>query len=629
MLVLKTKVFSLKNNLKALRTMKKFIISLSFALLGIGNLFAAKAYPGLAKITLADGATVTARLYGDEHFHYYATLDGTPLKLNTEGKYILTTYEELQARQAEALEARKNAQTIEMGNIANISRASSIGTGSNYVSYFPHTGSPKALVLLVQFQDVKFKSADPVATFNYYLNAKEDDERPAVDIEAYNDGKSHTNYGSVRQYFESMSMGQFIPQFDIVGPLTVSKNSAYYGKDTSSPGNGSDDNYRQMISEACAQAADKVDFSQYDSDGDGYVDLVYVIYAGYSQSWGGNSDDCLWPKSGTNTFYKYDTAGNRLNPLESLKYNGVTIKRFGINNELNETSNDKDKNGRDYINGIGLFCHEFSHTLGLPDLYDNNGDYNDQSPDYWDLMDGGEYTNNGYCPTPYSPWEKEMMGWVTPITLAADQPQQLTLEPYSDTNSKCYKIEAEKNGEYLLLQSIQNTGWYQYLYGYGMLVWRIDYADKSFVNLFDYPNNTKGKPRVMIVPADGELLYSLLCGDGKEHSDYQMIKSAANDPFPAYGIGENGKDIDCLTSVKLNHSTLTTRPLYNIKKDEATGIVTFDYLKDFSATGIENAITVKDADNRPIEYFDLEGRKITFPQKGHLYVTNKGKKIIF
>ena len=92
---------------------------------------------------------------------------------------------------------------------------------------------------------------------------------------------------------------------------------------------------------------------------------------------------------------------------------------------------------------------------------------------------------------------------------------------------------------------------------------------------------------------------------------------------------KGGSDINSLTEVKLNYSTLTSRPLYNIKKDEATGIVTFDYLKDFAATGINNAIIDKDADNRPIEYFDLEGRKIETPQKGHLYITNKGKKVVY
>ena len=587
--------------------MKKFILSLSFALLGIASLFAARANSNIAKITLADGTQVSARLYGDEHFHYYKMLDGTPLKKNAEGKYEKTTTEELQARQMQ--------------------RASGIGSNRT-PRYFPHQGSPRALVILVQFQDVKFKSSDPVTTFNHYLNAEMGEAAPAADKLVYNNEEANTNYGSVRQYFSDMSQGKFTPQFDIVGPVTVSKSSAYYGEDTSNPGNGSDDNCKQMISEACVLVAkDKtqnINFADYDSDGDGYVDLVYIIYAGYSQSWGGNSDDCLWPKSGAANFYQYDTNGNKTN--EILKLDGKFISRYGINNELNQTPDDKDDEGRDYINGIGLFCHEFSHTLGLPDLYDTNGDYNDQSPDYWDLMDGGEYTNHGYCPTPYSPWETEMMGWSAPITLAADEPQQLTLEPYSE-NAKAYKIKDEGNGDYLLLRSIPDWGWYQHLYGYGMLVWRIDYADKESVNLFDYPNNKLGKPRVMIVPADGELLYSLLCGEGETYSNQQWLTSMQNDPFPAYGIGENGKDIDQLTSVKLNHSTLTTRPLYNIKKNESTGIVTFDYLKDFS-TGISRAI-VDDADNKPTRYFDLEGRKIETLQKGHLYITNKGKKLIY
>ncbi len=75
---------------------------------------------------------------------------------------------------------------------------------------------------------------------------------------------------------------------------------------------GNDQNFKQMISEACAQAAaDKVDFSKYDNNGDRFVDLVYIIYAGYSQSISGNSDDYLWPKSGTDNFYKYNVAGNK------------------------------------------------------------------------------------------------------------------------------------------------------------------------------------------------------------------------------------------------------------------------------------------------------------------------------
>ena len=258
--------------------MKKTIISLALAFLGIANLYAVKAKPGIAKIMLADGTVACATLHGDETFHYYMLLDGTPLRETQDGKYEKITAEELNTRKTRAFSSE------------NITRASEIGTWSP--SYFPHKGSPKALVLLVQFQDVKFKSKDPVATFNHYLNGKKGEAMPEADKEVFITNENYCqNYGSVQQYFADMSDNQFIPQFDVVGPVTVSKNSAYYGKN--GVDDGSDTNFPQMIKEACQQVDGKVNFADYDSDGDGYVDLVYVIYAGYSESILGNSGDCL------------------------------------------------------------------------------------------------------------------------------------------------------------------------------------------------------------------------------------------------------------------------------------------------------------------------------------------------
>lgn len=294
--------------------MKKFILSLTFALMGITSLFAARAHSCIAKLTLADGTEVQARLYGDENFHYYMTLDGTPLTKNADGKYVKTTIEEVKSWQEEA-------------NTARMAKASSVGQPTP--RYFPHTGSPRALVILVQFQDVKFKSQDPIATFKHYLNGRKGSAAPAADAEVYSTKKSHTNYGSVYEYFKDMSDGKFTPNFTVVGPVTMSHNSAYYGKDSSKPGKGSDDNMKQMISEACAEA-DKYDFlNTLDSDNDGFVDLVYIIYAGYSQSWGGNDDDCLWPKSGVANFYKYDNDKGSMTK-ERLYVNGKRVARYGM-----------------------------------------------------------------------------------------------------------------------------------------------------------------------------------------------------------------------------------------------------------------------------------------------------------
>lgn len=491
--------------------MKKIILCLTLALMSATTMCAVKAKPGITQLQLVDGTIVSATLHGDEHFSYYSLLDGTPLKKCDNGKYEIISTETLNARKTAVFNALKT-------------RAS--GIGSTYPSYFPHTGSPKALVILVQFQDVKFKSSDPVATFNHYLNADFGTAVPSQDVSVFN--QEDVNYGSVKEYFKECSMGKFTPQFDIVGPYTISKESAYYGTDDSK---GNDQNFKQMISEACAQAAaDKIDFSKYDSDGDKFVDLVYIIYAGYSQSISGNSDDYLWPKSGTDNFYKYDENGKEISPLKYLIFNGCRVCRFGINNELNGSPDSKIPS----INGIGLFCHEFSHTMGLPDHYDTEyKDADNQSPEFWDLMDAGEYTYDGYWPTPYTPWQKMLMGWATPITLDGTQAGQYTLEPY-DLASKAYKIEADVNednfrinenysstelsdkkkkelkerakGEFLLLQNIRNEGWYKHLLGYGLLVWRIDYGDIDQVHLTDNPNNTIGIPRVTIVPADGLII---------------------------------------------------------------------------------------------------------------------------
>ena len=156
-----------------------------------------------------------------------------------------------------------------------------------------------------------------------------------------------------------------------------------------------------------------------------------------------------------------------------------------------------------------------------------------------------------------------------------------------------------------------------------MLVWRIDYDDKTSVNLFDNPNNTLGKPRVMIVPADGMVYNSY----NRTVSDNDIITSLQNDPFPTYKAGSATEyEVNSLTSITLNNSVDTSHPLYNITKDEATGLVTFDYLKNFSPTGISSVIIGKD---RPTAYFDLEGRKVSVPQKGKFYITSKGQKIIY
>ena len=413
-----------------------------------------------------------------------------------------------------------------------------------------------------------------------------------------------------------MSKGSYTPQFDVVGPYKLNHSSLYYGQ-------GDKDNTYALVSDACKTADKDVDFSRYDADGDGMVDLVYIIYAGYPASMSGNPND-IWPKSGPGdgSFGTYD---------------GKQVCRYGVHAELNFGWALNKKNGF-LLSGIGLFCHEFSHTLGLPDLYPtvDASKVDNQNPEMWDLMDGGEYTyNGGYCPTPYSPWELDVMGWTSPVELG-DKAKQVTLNSYYKERT-AYKINGE-NDEYLLIQNIQKGGWWNGIangYNTGMLIWRIDYGTKD-VNLFDNPNNTcllytspsprdnpnntLGKPKVMIVPADGYVISDYNHGDGKQWTDAEYKASLQADPFPGT------KNKTELLSVKLNKSILK-KPFYNIK--ETDGVITFDYLKDF-ATGIDSPV-IQQNQEKDTRIFSLDGRylgtDVSQLTKG-VYIIGKKKVII-
>ena len=562
--------------------MKKILLSLCFAIVSLG-VFAVKAITAPITIIQSDGTPITVLLHGDEDFSWYTDVKGNILERHgNDFTKIAMSKEEFFAKAQRA-------------HSKNIVRRIPIGTRTP--AYFPHVGSPKALVILVQFPDSSatdstshFTCRDPKKTFNDYLNA-----RGNLTNYGLNENR---NYGSVYQYFHDMSGGQFTPQFDVVGPYTMSSPSSYYGQDSKS----SHDIYlSQMVKEACDSANKYVDFRNYDNNDDGTVDLVYIIYAGYSQS-NGAPDDAIWPQAFSLNY------GN---------YNGMKIGFCGVNNELNYYPGYKLKSAPyKRINGIGLFCHEFSHTLGLPDLYSGLA-VDNQEMEYWDLMDGGEYTDNGYTPTPYTPWEKEVMGWTT-IKPLADDSVKVTLAPDS-----ALKINSTTS-QYVILHNIQNKGWARKLLGHGMLVYRIDYGTRTSVNMGDMPNKTSGKPGVTIIPADS-LLISSYNVDRNMYTNQQYFESQAGDPFPG------SQNVDSLLQFTLNDGVVINKPLFKIT-EEASGDISFYYLKRPStgtSTGVNAINVVPDyADSR---IFTIDGRfmgtDMSVLPKG-VYIINHKKIVV-
>lgn len=321
-----------------------------------------------------------------------------------------------------------------------------------------------------------------------------------------------------------------------------------------------------------------MDFSDYDSDGDGYVDLVYIYYAGYGANWGADND-FFWPKAGYNSGL-------------TRKYNGKRLYRFAFNQELFGYPGIEDAFGIDYKPrcGIGVMVHEFSHCLGLPDFYptstwltpDGHYDvekYDNQSMEMWDLMDSGSNLNNGYDPIPYSAWEKELMGWTDKMDVL-DTRSDVTLTPLQD-GGKGVRIVNDsdpKESESWILENVpagNNSGWYRSVPVSGMLVTHIDY-DKQYFSYLKCPNNEVGHPRITIIPADGQLLSSYRSFLPESNANYmsmsQLRSDMKGDLFPQ--TGESA--VDALTDYRAYRGTMD-KPLTHITRN-ADGAITLRFM---------------------------------------------------
>mgnify|MGYP000947433488 FL=1 len=595
---------------------KRICLGVCLCLSSIG-VWGAKAHSIPVQVRQSDGTTIIVILRGDEHINWYTTLDGVLLVQAADNSYYVgkvTKDGRLIATQQLAHEAawRSNAETnliskqdkdkfySYVSKVAEQSENSynnrpltriTVDSGCDGVPYFPHTGSPKALVILAEFADTTFTIQNTKQVFTNYLMNEEHFTETAY--------AQKRNYKGVRGYFKDCSYGQFTPTFDVVGPVKLPKPQTVYGA-------GRNDRPDLLLEDACSAVDNIVDFSQYDANGDGLVDLVYIIYAGHSANTSGNKGTDIWPKSGTISISK--------------TFDGKSIGRYGVSNELAGRENKKKEKAE--INGIGLFCHEFSHTLGLPDIYARQGtaaaDQDNQGMEYWDLMDGGTEVQNGRVPSPYLAWEREAMGWMTIDKLTSDQ--QVTDLKSLENGGKAYKI-LNKNvaNEFIVLQSIQQGGWYQ---GWtktqipkGLLAYRISYPyDK--VNIFDFPNNDLGKPRVIVIPADGEVLSAM--NSGGDFNKY--ITNLTDDLYP---LGSKNS-IDEFTMY--DGSKLKCK-IINITQNDANKTVSFKFIAD--VTGIQSTpitnLTI--SDNR---IYTLDGRYVGTDRDAlphGIYIQNKQKFI--
>lgn len=446
--------------------MKK-ITSLVIILLITLTTYAVPARPGWQTKVQPDGTSIQLRLMGDEFHHYWADADGNIVKQDTNGYWRV-------------VESQPSAATIKARR-----QASHMLQSRPKRAIGDRNFAPRGLVILVNFKDSKFAPENSLSAMNDLMNS---------DNYTYNGAT-----GSVRQYFSDQSNGQYTPEFDVVGPVTLPDYMSHYG------GNDSDDNDKlpgDMVVEACsiANANYKVDFTQYDNDGDDYVDFVYLIYAGKGEADGGAANT-IWPHNwDLESAYYYD---NCTYDESARRFDGKYINNYACSGEIDGQI---DKRA-----GIGTIAHEFSHVIGLPDVYDI--DYgqnyeNEATPGAWHIMDGGSYNNNGNTPPNYSIYDKYYLGWQTPVN-PGSQAQNLSLIAAGEKGFNSYQIassnsllSATSTNTVYYIENRQQTGWDAGLPGHGLIIWKIQYDESAWEA--NGPNDQNGKVRYAIVSATGK-----------------------------------------------------------------------------------------------------------------------------
>ncbi|MBR3071723.1 M6 family metalloprotease domain-containing protein [Fibrobacter sp.] len=458
-----------------------------------------------------DGSTVEVRLVGDERFHVFETADGYILQKDVLGYYAYAdesgessgiyarNAHERSSSDAQFL-AKLDPDAIFKKMLAEAPDEDLLDYGLPKFAYpriqrlpTPNLkltkGDIRGIVVLVQFSDVKFASADPNATFRDFLNK-----------EGYNENH---NVGSVRDFFITNSMGEFRPTFDVYGPITVPGTREYYGGKSQSDRNynGAREAFKQAVDTLMKRG--EVDFSKYDNDSDKVVDFIYFIYAGIGASSSGVIET-IWPHAG---YIGNKSVGN-----------GLRLNRYACSNEISGSAYKVD-NHTTKMNGIATFAHEFSHVLGLPDLYDLGGKNPRKVPHSWDLMSNGSYNcpsnsdNIKSCAPPlYSAFERMSVGWMAaPIELNVNGPVRLVK---IDSNVAYSVTNPENPNEMFLLEYRTRKKWDSGQTNSGMLIWHIDYVASVWSN--------------KTINNDGDHMHVDIEEAWPETSKY----AAASDPFP-------------------------------------------------------------------------------------------------
>ena len=566
--------------------MKKFFLLTLAIVVAWTAAMAVPAKPGLNTVSMSDGTTLQVQVLGDEWSHSLATADGLTIAFGDDGLFYYVVSGNItnvrahdvanrSASELSFVNANKDQMTMaalhQSKAQAGKLRSAQPRSTSMKATQVPNNGSPRVPIILVQYTDKSMSHTKNQFEAQYNTNAK-----------------------SVFNYFKDQSNGLYTPQFDIYGIYTLPNSRATYGANNSS---GDDVGVAQMVGDAITKAGNEINWSQYDNNGDGYADVCIVVYAGVGEAQASYTvPNAIWPCqwSLSSGAYYGDGPG-------AITRNGVTIDKFAVFNEISGSSD----NGTT-MDGVGTFCHEFSHCLGLPDFYETTYSHGYFGMSYWSLMDTGCYNGgsiDGDTPIGYSAYEKNFMGWLNYIE--ATENTFYTLPIFNSKNAdndKAVRITALNNNEYWILENRKKQNWDYYIQDEGILITHFTYvADRWAANTV----NNQSVQLATIIPADNSLSTNNLNKDlygETNHAFGPNTTPAMKANMSASGslsnsTGGAGTVNKPVTEIKLNSDGTASfwyikgevqNPTINVSTNSLAfeGYVGDTYTKTFTVTGI-------------------------------------------
>ena len=535
---------------------KNILLTVLLALCATLTAIAGPAYPGRINYTQPDGSTIGICLHGDEYCHWVTDDAGNILEQDADGFWRVSqtiTRNTLGVRQQEA--AARRAAAAEAFKAA-------AGSSANF-------GSPKIPVILVGFKDKAFSKTN--AQFSAMLNTPGYSENNAI--------------GSVFDYYNENSFGLFTPQFEVLGPVTLDNNMSYYGANDSK---GNDVLPEMALVHAAEKLDSTVDFSRYDNDGDGTVEFVIFYYAGHDEAQSGGTN-CIW----SHAWYLHASANAR----SCRSFDGVDLDRYFCTSELKGSSGNT-------MCSIGTTCHEFAHTLGLPDFYDADYATNGSAANmyYLDLMASGSYNPNNASTTPPYLNSEELaeIGWLSAIPeLTTTGSVTLPAVNYPGASSySAYMTKTKVNNEYFVYECRGGQRWDAGI-PTGLLVYHVDKSTNKVSGSVtaasvwnnNSVNNYSAHPCCYVVPAydpssiDPYSGSNYMFGTGKYKSFSPIAWSGSTTGFSFTNITYNSSDRTVTFNVSNNNILGISGAVMNTDGQPLSGVD----ITVTSGSGVSNA----------------------------------------